>query len=48
MKDLIDRDLKWYEMSCDACCPAHCGFESQEESECEGGYTARDAGDVSI
>ena len=32
--DCIDckhNDKQWYEMPCDACCPAHCGFEKKEK-----------------
>ena len=26
-EDCIHNDKEWYESPCDACCPAHCGYE---------------------
>ena len=28
-------DLPWYELPCDGCCAAHCGFVKKEESDNE-------------
>ena len=31
-RDCKHNDKQWYEMPCDACCPAHCGFEKKEKN----------------
>lgn len=33
--DCIHNDKEWYELPCDACCPAHSGFEKKEGKEDE-------------
>lgn len=30
-EDCKHNDKQWYELPCDACCPAHSGFEPKEE-----------------